>query len=166
MPKRRTLKTIADEVIRESRSPLKAEEIIAKIQNRWRRKIAPDTLNDLRRGLEHHQNLIGVESNDYMPYPAVFRELGDFPLALPLGKMELARRRFLPGHRLIPFISHDLNESDLVFFDPQGRELPKERQTFLIEDVIHYYQYAAGTHFPGDIQINEGAPGHPYFWGG
>ncbi len=159
MNKKRTLKTITDEVIRESNSLCNAEEILTEIKTRWRRKIAPATLTRLRQGLDHHQYLIGIDENDYLPYPAVMEQLSHLSLCIPAGKMELLRHRFFPGHRLIPFISHELKESQIVFKDPGGRDLPRLRESFLIEEVLHYYQYSASPHFPNDIHFNEGAPG-------
>jgi hypothetical protein len=159
MNKKRTLKTITDEVIRESESLCNAEEILTEIKTRWRRKIAPATLDRLRQGLDHHQYLIGVDENDYLPYPAVMERLDHIALCIPMGKMELQRHRFFPGHRLVPFISHELKESQIIFKDPEGRDLPRLRESFLIEEVLHYYQYSASPHFPNDIHFNEGAPG-------
>jgi len=158
MNKKRTLKAVTDEVIRESSSPCNAEEILAKVKTRWRRKIAPATLDRLRQGLERHQYLIGVEENEYLPYRAVMERLNHISLCIPVGKTELLRQRFFPGHRLIPFISHELKESQIVFKDPQGRPLPRLRESFLIEEILHNYQYAASPHFPSDIHFNEGAP--------
>jgi hypothetical protein len=65
----------------------------------------------------------------------------------------------IPGHRLVPFISPDLEESELIFLDPNGLEIPKRKQSFFIEEAINLYQYSHEKHFPYQIKVNQWMPG-------
>jgi len=47
MPHKLTLQTLAENLIRESREPFSVDEYIEAIQKRWRRRIAPATLDHL-----------------------------------------------------------------------------------------------------------------------
>lgn len=156
---RLTLQRLADNLIREWRKPFNADDFAEKIQQNWSRKISDTTLKRLKRKLSLHDHLIGIDPNGYLPYQAVFAKIGHIPLYVTLGKFEMARKIFLAGHRLIPFISSDLDESDLTLLGPDGNPIPKRKQSFLIEDVIHKFQYSGSRHFPDDIQVNEWLPG-------
>ncbi len=154
-----TLNKLAENLIRESKAPFTAEDYLNRIKECWRRKISPSTLADLRQKLVDHDFLIGMETNDYLPYKAVLEKLGPVPVSVLPGKMEIKNNIFVLGHRLIPIISADLAEEELKLLDPQGREIPKIRKTFCIDEVIHYYQYSNDGHFPDKIKVNEWAPG-------
>ena len=159
MASKLTLSKLAENLIRESDAPFTAEDYLNRIKERWRRKISPSTLAGLRRKLVDHDFLIDMETDDYLPYRAVLEKLGPIPVAILPGKMEIKNNIFVLGHRLVPFISGDLEEKDLRLLDPQGREIPRIRKTFYIDEVIHYYQYSNDCHFPDKIKVNEWAPG-------
>ncbi len=159
MSHRQTLQTLIDDLIRESRTPFTAEDLEQRIQQRWRRKISESTLAQLKGKLSDHHYIVGTDSDDFLPYQAVLNKIGHIPLQVDLGKFELQQRIFIPGHRLIPFLSNDRKEADLTFLDADGREIPRQKRSFCIEEVMHFYQYAGERHFPGDIDVNEWMPG-------
>lgn len=159
MPRRLTLYALAENLIRESRAPFSVDDYLARIQERWRRRIAPQTLNDLKAKLNNHDYLIEIGDNDFLPFPLILERVGRIPLVLYPGKMEWERGLLVPGHRLIPFVSGELGEGDLAFYDSTGRELPRARQTFFIEDVIPNFQYCDERHFPDQIKVNQFMPG-------
>ncbi len=159
MPPKLTLHKLAENLIRESRTPFTTDDFERKIRKKWQRKISISTLNKLKRKLSSHHRLIGFDSNDFLPVPAILQKIGGLPLSIGLGKFETRTKVFFPGHRLIPFVSNDQTESDLTFLDPEGNEIPKRKQSFLIEDIIRYYQYAGPKHFPDEIKVNEWIPG-------
>ncbi|MDH5762853.1 MAG: hypothetical protein OEZ51_07720 [Nitrospinota bacterium] len=154
-----TLQTLAENLIRESRKPFSVDEYIETIQNRWRRRIAPRTLDHLKQTLTNHSHVIEVGGENFLPYQAVLDRVGHIPLELQLGKSELERQLMIPGHQLVPFISPDLEEEELTFLDINGREIPKRKQKFFIDEVINHYQYAHEKHFPYQINVNQWMPG-------
>ena len=159
MPSKLTLQTLADNLIRESREPFSVDEYIEAIQHRWRRRIAPATLDHLKETLTNHSHVIEVGSESFLPYQAVLDRIGHIPLEISLGKAELQSRQLIPGHHLVPFVSPDLEEDELTFLDPHGREIPKKKQSFFIEEVINHYQYSHEKHFPYQIKVNQWMPG-------
>ena len=159
MSSKMTLQTLAENLIRESREPFSVDEYVDAIQKRWRRRIAPATLDSLKQTLANHSHVIEADGESFIPYPAVLDRIGHLPLEMRLGKMELERRLMIPGHHLVPFISPDLEEEELTFLDPEGREIPKKKHSFFIEDVINHYQYAHEIHFPYQIKVNQWMPG-------
>ncbi len=154
-----TLQTLAENLIRESREPFSVDEYIEAIQKRWRRRIAPATLDHLKQTLTNHSHVIEVSGESFIPYQAVLDRIGHIPLEIQLGKAELQNRRMIPGHHLVPFVSPDLEEDELTFLDPHGREIPKSKQSFFIEEVINHYQYSHEKHFPYQIKVNQWMPG-------
>jgi len=48
MPHKLTLQTLAENLIRESREPFSIDQYMEAIQKRWRRRIAPATLDHLK----------------------------------------------------------------------------------------------------------------------
>ena len=130
MPHKLTLQTLAENLIRESREPFSVDEYIETIQNRWRRRIAPATLDHLKQTLTNHSHVIEVSGENFLPYQAVLDRIGHIPMEIQLGKAELQHQRLIPGHHLVPFISPDLEEDELTFLDPRGREIPKKRESF------------------------------------
>lgn len=159
MPQRLTLHALAENLIRESRAPFTVDDYVCRIQERWRRRIAPRTLNHLKAKLSNHDYLIEVGDNDFLPFPLILERVGRIPLVLHPGKTELERGLLVPGHRLVPFVSGELTEGDLTFYDANGRKLPCTRQTFFIEDVIPYFEYCDERHFPDQIKVNQFMPG-------
>ncbi|MCF8721869.1 hypothetical protein [Nitrospina gracilis] len=159
MPPRLTLHTLAETLIRESQAPFTLEDYVSRIQERWRRRIAPDTLDHLKAKLNNHDYLIEVGDNDFLPFRLILNRLGRIPLILYPGKVEQEEGLLVPGHRLAPFVSCELEEGDLAFVDADGRAIPKQRKTFFIEDVIPYFQYCDERHFPDQIKVNQFVPG-------
>lgn len=159
MPPKLTLHKLAENLIRESSAPFTAEDFGKRIQEKWQREISSSTLKQLKKKLFHHHHLIGTDSNDFLPVQVVLQKIGKLSLSIRLGKFEIGKKVFFPGHRLIPFISNDKTESDLTFLDQEGKEIPKQKQPFPIEDIIRYYQYSGPSHFPDEIKINDWVPG-------
>ena len=108
MASKLTLNKLAENLIRESRAPFTTEDYLNRIKERWQRKISPSTLADLKQKLVNHDFLIGMETDDYLPYKAVLEKLGSVLISVSPGKMEIKNNIFILGHRLIPFISGDL----------------------------------------------------------
>lgn len=129
-----------------------------RVEKRWPRKISKSTLGRLKRKLSYHDALIGMEDDDFLPCRAVLDKIGHLSLSLELGKLEWERQIFIPGHRMIPYLPPERLEKDLVFLDPEGREIPKLKKSFYIDEVIHFYHYAGERHFPDEIKVNEWMP--------
>ncbi|MCH7623739.1 MAG: hypothetical protein IIB46_06620 [Nitrospinae bacterium] len=159
MPRKPTLQNVIDNLIRESQSPFTVEDFSREVEKRWRKKMSKTSLSHLKRKLSDHKYIIGTDANDYLPYSAVLEKIQHIPLLVHLGKFEIDRKILIPGHRMIPFISNDHTERDLIFLDPDGEEIPRLKKKFYIEEVIHFYQYAGESHFPDDINVNEWMPG-------
>ncbi|MGP0566113.1 MULTISPECIES: hypothetical protein [unclassified Nitrospina] len=159
MSQRLTLQTLAENLIRESQTPFTLEDYVSRIQERWRRRIAPDTLDHLKAKLSNHDYLIEVGDNDFLPFRLILNRLGRIPLVINPGSVEQEKGLLVPGHRLAPFVSCELDEGELVFVDAEGRDVPKKRKTFFIEDVIPFFQYCDERHFPDQIKVNQFVPG-------
>jgi len=154
MPTKLTLNKLAENLILESNTPFSSEDFEKTIQEKWQQEIPASTLKRLKKKLSNHRHLIGTDSNDFLPVPMVLQKIGDLSLSIRLGKFEIAKKIFFPGHRLIPFISNDKKESDLTFLGLEGNEIPKQKLPFLIEDIVRYYQYSSPAHFPDEIKLN------------
>ena len=159
MPSRPTLHKLAEDVIRELRAPFSADDFAVLLKERWQRKIADATLHNLKQKLIGHESLIEIKSNDFLPYQAVLKKIHDISLAVPLCGLEVRHRIFIPGYRVMPFVSNDLSEESLVFLDLEGREIPKFKKSFYLENVIEFYRYSGDRYFPDKITINEWIPG-------
>ena len=159
MTQRLTLEVLADNLIRESRVPFNVDDFMGRIQERWRRKIAPTTLDQLKERLWDHDFLIGIHGQKFLPCHAVLDRIGHMPLAARPGKYELDRKIWIPGHRLVPFVPWDRPEENLVFLDPQGQAIPKTKKMFFIEEVLPFYQYSDERYFPDQIKVNQWMPG-------
>ncbi|MBI5426693.1 MAG: hypothetical protein HZA02_00265 [Nitrospinae bacterium] len=159
MPSRLTLLKLAENLIRESRAPFSAEEFVSRVQERWRRKIAESTLAELKKKLSGHDHLIEINANDYLSCQAVLEKIVSLPLAVALEKLEIENAIFIPGHRLVPFISGGLAEGQLRFLGPDGKEIPRKKKKFALEDVIDFYRYSGDRYFPDQITVNEWMPG-------
>jgi len=158
MPQKLTLKKLIDSLIHESSGPFTAEDFVCRVEKRWQRKISKSTLGRLKRRLSDHDSLIGTNVNDFLPYQTVLKKIGHIPLSITLGKLEWDQKIFIPGHRLLPYLSPNCTEKDVTFLDPLGSEIPKQKRAFLIEEVLHYYHYAGGQHFPDEVKVNEWMP--------
>jgi len=159
MPRKPTLQNVIDNLILESQSPFKVEDFAREVEKRWRKKMSKTSLNHLKRKLSDHKYIIGTDTDDYLPYSVVLEKIQHIPLLIHLGKFEVDRKILIPGHRMIPFVSNDHTERDLIFLGPDGEEIPRLKKKFYIEEVIHFYQYAGERHFPDDINVNEWMPG-------
>ena len=118
MPSKLTLQKLAENFIQESSTPFTVDDFESKIQEKWQQKIPVSTLKQLKKKLLKHQNLIGTNSNDFLSVPVVLKKIKNISLSLYLGKLEITKEIFFPGHRLIPFISNDKTESSITFLDP------------------------------------------------
>jgi hypothetical protein len=162
MPSKRTLQNVMDNLIKESLAPFSAEEFLKRLQEVLRKNLPAATLDTLKRDLSSHEYLIGLDSQDYLPYSAVLEKISHIPLSIAPGKLEFAHKLFIPGHRLLPFLSKDCSEKNLTILDPAGQPIPKRKQSFFIEDVVHFYQYFSDRHFPDEIKVNEKIPGKSF----
>lgn len=159
MQSRPTLHKLAEDVIRELKTPFSAEDFVACLEERWQRKIADNTLRHLKQKLVGHESLIEIKANDYLPFRAVLKKIRNIPLAVSLRAPEIRNRIFIPGFRLMPFVSSELSEKDLTLLDLEGNEIPKFKKTFYLENVIEFYRYSGDRYFPDQIKVNEWLPG-------
>jgi hypothetical protein len=159
MAGRLTLKKLADNLIKEATAPFSADDFSRMIRDHWRRKISSTTLERLTGKLAEHRHIIGLESNDFLPYRAVLDKIVHIPMEIPISSLELHEKILIPGYRLIPVISTDLDEENITLLDPKGNEIPKKKKKFLLEEIIEFYQYSNAGHFPDHININEQIPG-------
>ncbi len=132
---------------------------MARLEERWQRKIADNTLRHLKQKLVGHESLIEIKANDYLPFQAVLKKIRNIPLAVSLRAPEIRNRIFIPGFRLMPFVSSELSEKDLTLLDREGNEIPKFKKTFYLENVIEFYRYSGDRYFPDQIKVNEWLPG-------
>jgi len=158
MSQKRTLQNLIDDLILESQGPFTTAEFVQRVEKRWPRKISKSTLGRLKRRLSYHDGLIGMEDDDFLPCKTVLDKIAPLSLSLELGKLEWERRVLIPGHRMIPYLSPERLERDLIFLDPEGREIPKLKKSFYIDEVIHCYHYSGERHFPDEIKVNEWMP--------
>lgn len=159
MAGRLTLKKLADNLIKEATAPFSADDFSRMIREHWRRKISSNTLERLTGKLAEHKHIIGLESNDFLPYRAVLDKIVHIPMEIPISSLELNEKILIPGDRLIPVISTDLDEENITLLDAKGNEIPKKKKKFLLEEIIEFYQYSNARHFPDHININEQIPG-------
>jgi len=159
MTGRLTLKKLADNLIKEATAPFSADDFSRMIRDHWRRKISSTTLERLTGKLAEHKHIIGLESNDFLPYRAVLDKIVHIPMEIPISSLELHEKILIPGYRLIPVISTDLDEENITLLDAKGNEIPKKKKKFLLEEIIEFYQYSNAGHFPDHININEQIPG-------
>ncbi len=157
MTKKITLNKLAEEIIRESKSPFTINDFAKNLECRWQKQISESAFKKVRRILLNHHCLIGVKENDFVPCRTVIEKISHVSLSFQLGTWELKQGMLIPGHRLMPFLLADLKEEDLIFLDPDGNEIQKIKQTFFIQDVASFYQYCGN--FPEEIKINEKVPG-------
>ncbi len=159
MPTKKTLNKLTEEMIRESQFPFTVQDFAKNLEGRWQKQINESTLKKVKRILLNHSYLIGLEENDFVPFRAVIEKIGPVSLSLQLGSWELKQGILIPGHRLIPFLSAERKEDELTFFDEDGEKIPKYKQSYFIQDVMPFYQYCGGGHFPEEIKVNEQVPG-------
>ena len=78
------------------------------------KETGPEVSNHLKQTLANHSYVIEINGNSFLPYQAVLDRVGHIPLEIQLGKTEWQSQMMIPGHRLVPFISPDLEESELT----------------------------------------------------
>ena len=154
MPAKLTLNKLAENLILESNASFSTDDFEKIILEKWHQEISISTLKRLKKKLITHNYLIETNRDDFLPIPVALQKIKDLPLSVRLNSFEINKKVFLPGHRLIPFISNEKKESDITFLCPENKEIPKQKLPFLIEDVIPYYQYSSPTHFPNEIKLN------------
>ena len=155
---RKTLQQLTDHLIREAKTPFTADLFLERIQERWNRRIALTTQNSILQRLPEHHFLIGTESRAYLPLGAVFEKIRHIPLALTLTRLERSHNLLIPGYRLIPFLSHEIPESQVTLLDEKNVEIPKLKNSFPLEEIFELYKFSNEHHFPDDIKINEWVP--------
>lgn len=159
MSNRTTLNRLAEKLITESRTPFSIEEFAKNLEGRWKKQISESTMKRLEKVLLNHSSLIGIHDRDFIPFWAVVDKIRHVSLSVQLGGWELKQGVLIPGHRLIPFMSVNLKESELTFIDTGGNEIPKLKRSYYIQDIVPFYQYCGGAQFPEEIKINEWVPG-------
>ena len=157
MPAKLTLNKLAENLILESKVPFSSDDFEKIIQEKWEQKIPVSTLKRLKKKLSLHNNLIGTDSREFLPISMILQKIHNLSLSIPLGKFEVEKKGFFPGHRLIPFIANHKKESDLTFLDTEGNEIKKEKVPLRIEDIVGYYQYSSPAYFPDEIKLNNWA---------
>ena len=103
--------------------------------------------------------MIGDDGKEFLPFGVVLKKMNYIPLAVPLTGLELQRKILIPGYRLIPYLSSNIPENEIVLLDETGKEIPQLKCAFSLEDVFELYRYSNEKHFPDDIKINEWLPG-------
>ena len=154
-----SLNRIAETLIQESSTPFSTEEFAKSLEGRWQKEVSDSAMKRLKKVLLNHSSLIGIHDSNFIPFRAVVEKIGHVSLSMQLGKWELKEGVLIPGHRLIPFMPTNLKESELTFQNPDGNEIPKLKKSYFIQDIIPFYQYCGGAHFPEEIKINEWIPG-------
>ena len=157
MPAKLTLNRLAESLILESKVPFSSDDFEKRIQAKWQQKIPLSTLKRLKKKLSLHNNLIGTNSKEFLPIPMILKKIDNLSLSIPLGRFEVEKKEFFPGHRLIPFIANDKKESDLTFIDIEGNKIDKQKVPLRIEDIVGYYQYSSPAYFPDEIKLNNWA---------
>ena len=158
MTNRISLNRIAETLIQESSTPFSTEEFAKSLEGRWQKEVSDSAMKRLKKVLLNHSSLIGIHDSSFIPFRAVVEKIGHVSLSMQLGKWELKEGVLIPGHRLIPFLPTNLKESELTFQDPDGNEIPKLKKSYFIQDIIPFYHYCGGAHFPEEIKINECIP--------
>lgn len=159
MQSRISLNRLADKLIQESTAPFSVEEFAKCLEGRWDREVSDSAMKRLKKFLINHSSLIGIHDSNFIPFRAVVEKIAHVSMSLQLGAWELKQGVLIPGHRLIPFMPTNLKESELTFLDEDGKEIPKLKQSYFIQDIIPFYQYCGGAHFHEEIKINEWLPG-------
>lgn len=157
MTNRISLNRLAETLIQESRTPFNTEDFAKHLESRWQKEVSGSAMKRLEKVLHNHSSLIGIPESDFIPFRAAVDKIRHVSLSVKLGAWELKQGVMIPGHRLIPFIPVNLHENELTFLDPEGKEIPKLKKSYYIQDIVPFYQYSA--QFPEEIKINEWIPG-------
>ncbi len=157
MPAKLTLNKLAENLILKSNTSFTSDDFEKKILALWHQEIPTSTLKRLKKKLSSHNDLIETNGNCFLPIPLALQKIKNLPLSIRLNSFEINNKVFLPGHRLIPFISNKKKESDLTFLYSESNEIAKQKLPFLIEDIVPYYQYSSPVHFPDEIKLNNWA---------
>ena len=159
MKNRVSLNHLAETLIQESISPFNTEEFAKSLKEQWKKEISGSAMTRIKRVLLNHSSLIGIHNSKFIPFRAVVKKIRHVSLSMQIGAWELKQGVLIPGHRLFPFMQGNLKESELTFQDQDGNEISKLKKSYFIQDIIPFYQYCGGTHFPEEIKINEWSPG-------
>jgi hypothetical protein len=157
MPAKLTLNKLAENLILKSNTSFTSADFEKKILALWHHEIPTSTLKRLKKKLSSHNDLIETNGNCFLPIPLALQKIKNLPLSIRLNSFEINNKVFLPGHRLIPFISNKKKEPDLTFLYSESNEIAKQKLPFLIEDIVPYYQYSSPVHFPDEIKLNNWA---------
>ena len=140
MTNRISLNRLAETLIQESRTPFNKEEFAKHLESRWQKEVSGAAMKRLEKVLHNHSSLIGIPECDFVPFRAVVDKISHVSLSMQLGAWELKQGVLIPGHRLIPFMPVNLNESELIFLDPEGNEIPKLKKSFFIQEIVPLVQ--------------------------
>jgi hypothetical protein len=153
-----SLNRLAETLIQELSSPFSAKEFEKNFRGRCKKEVSDSAMKRLKKVLLNHSSLIGIHESNFIPFRAVVEKIRHISLSINLGAWELRQGVLIPGHRLIPFMPTNLKENELTFQDPDGNEIPKLKKSYFIQDIVPFYQYCSGAHFPEEIKINEFIP--------
>ncbi|MFP6637153.1 MAG: hypothetical protein VB778_00810 [Nitrospinaceae bacterium] len=157
MANRISLNRLAETLIQESKTPFNTKDFAKHLESRWQKKVSGSAMKRLEKVLYNHSSLIGILESNFIPFCVVIDKIFHMSLSVKLGAWELKQGVLIPGHRLIPFVPINMQESKLTFLDPEGEEISKLKKSYYIQDIVPFYQYSAN--FPEEIKINEWIPG-------
>ena len=157
MANRISLNRLAETLIKESKTPFNTKDFAKHLERRWQKEVSGSAMKRLEKVLHNHSSLIGIPESDFIPFRAVVDKIRHVSLSVKLGVWELKQGVLIPGHRLIPFVPVNMEESELTFLDSEGKEISKLKKSYYIQDIVPFYQYSA--HFPEEIKFNEWIPG-------
>ena len=157
MANRIPLNRLAETLIKESKTPFNTKDFAKHLERRWQKEVSGSAMKRLEKVLHNHSSLIGIPESDFIPFRAVVDKIRHVSLSVKLGVWELKQGVLIPGHRLIPFVPVNMEESELTFLDSEGKEISKLKKSYCIQDIVPFYQYSA--HFPEEIKFNEWIPG-------
>ena len=136
MPAKLTLNKLAESFILASNTHFSSSDFEKIIREKWQQEIPVSTLKRLKKKLSNHNHLIETNVDDFLPIPVALQKVKNLSLSIRLNSFEINKKVFFPGHRLIPFISNEKKESDLTFLYLNNSKIPKQKMSFLIEDII------------------------------
>ncbi|MFT4551466.1 MAG: hypothetical protein ACI9S8_000076 [Chlamydiales bacterium] len=101
-----------------------------------RKKVTGADVRTLKRWLQQHPDLIQVEDEVWDTKERIFRGA---LFRVILDPFELALRAFIPGQRIIPYLSSFLGHGDCKFWDGEGKLLDEAYKKFSFEEVYPFF---------------------------
>lgn len=101
-----------------------------------RKKVTGADVRTLKRWLQQHPDLIQAEDEVWDTKERIFKGA---LFRVILDPFELALRAFIPGQRVIPYLSSFLGHGDCKFWDENGNLLDKAYKKFSFEEVYPFF---------------------------